>query len=117
MTGKISNEARLKHIIDAITEIESYISNVRQSDFYNNSMLRNATVKQLEIIGEASKHLSQSIKDKYNDLDWRDISSFRNILIHEYFVVDYSMVWDIINNDLPFLKEFATKILKEEFKN
>lgn len=117
MTGRLSDEVRLRHIINAIEEIEGYIENLDYSDFVTNSMLRNASIKLLEIIGEAAKHLSDALKNKYSSINWMDISDFRNILVHEYFAVDYSMIWDIILNEIPGLKLAVTNILKEEFNN
>ena len=61
MIGKISNEARLKHILDAIIEIENYVKNFSLEDFIASSLVRNATIRQLEIIGEASNHLSEDL--------------------------------------------------------
>ncbi len=117
MTGKISNEARLKHIIDAINDIEDFTSEISYSEFINNKLVKNATVRQLEIIGEASNNITNEIIIKYSEIDWRQIINFRNIIIHEYFIVDYETVWEIIKDDLPPFKQSVIKILKEEFNN
>ena len=95
---------RLLHILDAIKEIEKYTSTVSFSDFEQNSMMLHATVRQLEIIGEASNHLSNEIITTYLTVEWKQIIGFRNLLIHEYFGVDIAVVWNIIQFDLPHLK-------------
>jgi len=67
-------------------------------------MMQFATVKQLEIIGEASNQLTESFKSLYTKIEWREIVGLRNILIHEYFGIDTKIVWDILQIDLPNLK-------------
>lgn len=95
---------RLQHILDAIDEIEKYTLDVSFSDFEQNSMMLNASVRQLEIIGEASNHLSKEIITIYQTVEWKQIIGFRNLLIHEYFGVDTAVVWNVIQFDLPHLK-------------
>tara|TARA_R110002072_G_scaffold19401_4_gene71891 strand:+ start:220 stop:561 length:342 start_codon:yes stop_codon:yes gene_type:complete len=95
MKGRIGDAARLKHILDAIIEIESYLLKSEFTDFMNNSMMRFACIKQLEIVGEASNHVSDETKQKFADIEWARITGMRNILVHEYFGVDEALVWDI----------------------
>jgi uncharacterized protein with HEPN domain len=98
------DRVRLLHILDAIEEIEDYTRDLDFEGFYRASMPRFASIKQLEIIGEAANHISNEIIEKYPDVEWRKIIALRNILIHEYFGVDAKIVWDIIKEDLPSLK-------------
>lgn len=98
------DKARLLHILDAISEIEGYTQDFNFEDFFRVSMARFASIKQLEIIGEAANHISTDLIDKYPDVEWRKIIALRNILIHEYFGVDAKIVWDIIQENLPYLK-------------
>jgi uncharacterized protein with HEPN domain len=98
------DQARLLHILDAISEIEDYTNDLNFEGFFRSSMARFASIKQLEIIGEAANHISPEIIDKYSDVEWRRIIALRNILIHEYFGVDAKIVWDIIKEDIPNLK-------------
>lgn len=84
MRNNIGDEARLKHILDAISEIESYTKDSTFEKFTKSSMMKYATIKQLEIIVEAANHISEKLKEKYSDIEWREIVGLRNILIHEY---------------------------------
>jgi uncharacterized protein with HEPN domain len=104
MRSKLGDRIRLKHILDAIEEIEAYTVNMEMSDFFNNSMVRFACIKQLEIIGEASNHISEDLKSKYSHVSWEEIISLRNVLVHEYFGVDATLIWQIIEADVPQLK-------------
>lgn len=74
-------------------------------------MMRNATVRQLEIIGEATAHLSEEIRLSNKDIDWEAIVGFRNIIVHEYFGINYEIVWNTIKNDLDELEIYVREIL------
>ena len=112
MRSKLGDKIRIKHILDAIVEIESYVANMEIGDFFNNSMVRFACIKQLEIIGEATNHISQDLKSNNSQISWEEIISLRNVLVHEYFGVDATLVWQIIETDIPELKSDMEKILK-----
>ena len=112
MRSKLGDKVLVKHILDAIEEIESYIENIDISDFFNNSMVRFACIKQLEIIGEASNHISEDVKSSFAQISWEEIISLRNLLVHEYFGVDATLVWQIIETDIPELKTEMEKIIK-----
>lgn len=101
MKGKLGDKARLQHILDAIAEIERYTQSTSYEDFHSNSMMHYATVKQLEIIGEAANHITEDLKRTSTQVPWKEIIGLRNILIHEYFGIDTKLVWDIINTELP----------------
>ncbi len=112
MRSKLGDKVRLQHIIDAILEIENYLLNTDFSGFMENSMKRFACIKQMEIIGEASNHISIEIKSKFSTIEWDQIVGMRNIFVHEYFGVDSSIVWEIIKDDLPNLKDKIIEILE-----
>jgi len=111
MPGNFGDKERLQHILDAITEIESYTNQAGFDDFAANSMMRFASIKQLEIIGEAANYVSDSLKTKFSEVPWRKIVGMRNILVHKYFGVDENVVWGIIKKDLPELKIQIERIL------
>jgi len=77
-----------------------------------NSMMRFACIKQLEIIGEANNHISDETKSKFAEIEWAQINGMRNVFVHEYFGVDSNLVWQIIKSDLPNFKQNIEKILK-----
>lgn len=111
MKGKPADRQRLLHIIEAINEIEIYISNVELKDFLSNSMMRFASIKQIEIIGEAANYITDDTKTKFTDVEWSKIIGMRHILVHEYFGVDFELVWQVIISDLPILKAKIIAVL------
>jgi uncharacterized protein with HEPN domain len=111
MRGSLGDKVRLQHIIDAIQEIEVYLIDTDFSKFMENSMMRFACIKQMEIIGEASNHVSEDTKARFTSIEWSQIVGMRNVFVHEYFGVDTSLVWEIIKNDLPDLKVKIIEIL------
>jgi uncharacterized protein with HEPN domain len=110
MRGKLGDKIRLQHIKESIEEINSYILGKDFNTFMDNSMMRFACVKQLEIIGEAAKHLSEELKENFSEVEWNQITGMRNVFVHEYFGIDTSIVWQIIINDIPNLKEKIDEI-------
>jgi len=111
MRSRIGDKARLLHIIDAITEIENYTGDSDLAGFNDNSMMRFACIKQMEIIGEAGNHISDEIKSKFSTIEWSQMIGMRNVFVHEYFGLDSRLVWEIIKYDLPVLKGKISEIL------
>jgi len=92
-------------IKESIEAIFKYVEDENLESFIKDRKTYSAVIREFEIIGEATKHLPQELVDKYNHIGWRDIKDFRNLLIHEYFGVDFEIVWNTIKNDLPILYE------------
>ena len=103
----------LLHILEAIEKIERYIATVEFDGFSDNDMMIDAVVRELEIIGEAARNLSESFQDKNIEIPWYKIKAMRNVLIHEYFGVNLKVVWDSCKNDIPALKTFIDKVLND----
>jgi uncharacterized protein with HEPN domain len=103
----------LKHLLDAIGQIESYLAGVSYEQFIKNRMMIDAVVRELEIIGEATNNLSMDIRQSHSEIPARDIVDMRNVLIHEYFGINTKIVWDTCQNELPQLKQVIMKILSE----
>lgn len=112
MKNKIGDKIRIQHILDAIQEIETYLSSADLPIFLENSMMRFACIKQMEIVGEASKHITEELKSKFPEIEWSQIIGMRNVFAHEYFGIDSSLVWEIIKKDLPVLKSKMEAILR-----
>lgn len=106
----------LKHILDAINDIEHSIQNLSKQKFVKNKDVKDATIRRIEIIGEAVKNISPELKKKYPEIEWKRIAGARDVMIHAYFNVDLDVVWDIVNRDIPILKTNLTKILRLEDK-
>lgn len=111
MQDRLGNKVRLLHIIDAINEIEDYIQNSDLETFVANSMMFNATLRQLEIIGEASNRLSEDLLNENPSIPWSRIIGLRNLVIHEYFGIDDLTIWNVIKINLPVLKEKVTLLI------
>ncbi len=102
----------LRHILDAIAKIESYVA-AGKNVFMKTSYWQDAVVRQLEIIGEATKRISKELQLQYPDIPWRRIAGMRDVLIHDYMGVDLSTVWEVTQRDLPDLKTKIGGILKK----
>lgn len=100
----IPDKARLLHILEAISYIEQFLVDKTKQDLYDDALLRFAIERQLEIIGEATNRLSDSIKEQYPTIEWRRVAAFRNFIVHEYFGIDLDLVWSITQLNIPPLK-------------
>ena len=103
----------LEHILEAIRKIESYLTDVSFESFCQDDMRLDAVVRELEIIGEASRNLSEVFQNDHREIPFREITDMRNILIHKYFGINIKMVWDTCVTDIPILKEDIQKLLPE----
>ena len=104
----------LQDIYDSVNAILEFTAELDVNDFVENRLVYSATIREFEIIGEATIHLSSTTLKKYDSIAWRDLKDFRNVLIHEYFGVDHQIVWNTIQNDIPLLKDVIVIMMKEE---
>jgi uncharacterized protein with HEPN domain len=102
------------YINDILNKCDYLIEGSKNLDYYEfieNDDLVRAFIRSLEIIGEAVKNIPNEIKNRDKSIPWRDIANMRNLLIHEYFGIDYEIVWDTIKNDIPVLREKIKKLI------
>lgn len=113
MRDKIADKQRLQHILKAILELEDFVKEINFEEFNKNRMMQQACVSNLMIIGEAASHLTADIKDKYNTVDWLKIKGLRNVIVHEYYKVDTNLIWQLIHNNLPDIKQIVVQAFKD----
>ena len=103
----------LHHILESIGKIEAHLDGYSEEQFSKDTKTQDATVRRLEIIGEAAKNLSAEFKAKHPEVAWREVAGMRDKLIHHYFGVDMAIVWEVFRKDLPKLKGQVSKIVGE----
>lgn len=102
----------LSDIEEAIKRIENYTVKMSYQDFFQDIKTQDAVIRNLEIIGEAVKNLSDKLKKKHTDVDWKNMAGMRNKIIHFYFGVNWEIVWDVIQKRLPGIKHKIETILR-----
>ena len=108
------NIERLRHILVAINQINEFTETVSELEFMKNALINNAVLYQFTIIGEAIVHVDDDILEKY-DYPWYKVRAFRNLIAHEYFGIQLSAVWAVVQHDLPTLKKMVTMIIEREY--
>lgn len=103
---------RVRDIQEAIVRIEKYSVRGRQV-FNEDELIQTWVIQHLQIIGEASNSMSERFTSQHPEIPWQDMADFRNILVHEYFRIDVDIVWSIVQQELPNLKENVDRILQE----
>lgn len=94
--------------------LKGTLREVSKDRFLEDRLRQDGVVRQLEIIGEASRQLSDELRRRHPEVPWRQIIGMRNRIIHEYFSVDLEIVWEVVTQDLPVLKDQVQGILQEE---
>ena len=103
-------------IITFINRIESYIQDLDFENFKENQLVIDAVIRNLELIGEASKNISSEIRKKFSNVPWSEMIGLRNLATHGYFKIDLTIIWDIITKDIPENKQSIHNIFSELFK-
>jgi len=111
MKSSISDKTRLQHIPDAINDILLFTKDIDYNTYMADYKLRLALVKLIEIIGEASNGLSPEAIRRVPDIEWSILAGIRNVLVHEYFGIDYEIIWNSIKQNIPELKIKIEKAL------
>ena len=93
----------LEDICEALRRIKDYTATLTYEDFMQVAMVQDAVIRNLEILGEAAKRLTPDLKETHAEIPWRSISGMRDRLIHDYFGVNYSVVWTVAEREVPIL--------------
>ena len=107
----------LKHIKDECEFLLSISKGLAQDEFLNSETLKRASVRSLEIIGEATKKIPADFKLKWNSIEWKNMAGMRDRLIHDYIGVNYLIVWDVIVNKIPALNHQISTVLNNPPEN
>ncbi|NJD77511.1 MAG: DUF86 domain-containing protein [Candidatus Methanoperedens sp.] len=102
----------LNDVHEAIRRIELYTQDIDYEDFLEDIKAQDAVIRNLEIIGEAAKNITDELKEKHPQILWKDLAGIRDKLIHHYFGVNLEIVWTIIDEDLPLLRKEIRQIKK-----
>ena len=102
---------RLEHMKTAIDRILRYTSGKSYEDLVSDDMMYYAVVKNIEIIGEAANMLTQSFQQSHSETPWKMVKGMRNYIVHEYFQIDDIVVWDVVKNNIPDLREQVVRYL------
>ncbi len=103
----------IRDILESIALIEQYLKNSNLTKFQKDKKLQDAIARRIEIIGEATKAVPQSVKKKYPQIQWKEFAGIRNFLIHVYFGINTTRLWKMTQKDIPQLKKDFTKISQE----
>ncbi|MFH1947032.1 MAG: DUF86 domain-containing protein [Candidatus Magasanikbacteria bacterium] len=103
----------LLHILESIEIVEEYLKGKSKKDFLGSGLLQDAFIRRLEIIGEAVRYIPEEVRKMFPQVPWQKVSDMRNKLIHEYFIIDMELVWEVVKRELPELKKQLVKALEE----
>jgi uncharacterized protein with HEPN domain len=106
------DRAYLQDILHASKSALTFVENVTEQEFYESALHQSAVIRQLEIIGEAAKKISEESRSLNKEIPWKKMAGMRDVLIHAYDTVDIRMVWRLLQEDLPKLLEEIEKIVE-----
>lgn len=104
----------LRHIVDEAEYLTEAARHVTRAQFLDDPTRKRAFARSIEIIGEAAKQVPREFREKHPQIEWRGMTGMRDRLIYDYFGVDYELVWDVVMNKIPSMKEELSKVLAAE---
>ena len=113
MREPVRDKGRLEHILAAIKNVEEYTRNITQQGFVCDKLRLHATVYNVQVIGEATYKLTTEFKDSHPQTPWAMIEKMRHILVHDYYQINNDVLWSVITDDIPNLKEQILMYLSE----
>lgn len=105
----------LEDILEAAEKIDYYVQGITFQQLVADDMRLDAVLRNLEVIGEATKNLPPELREKYPAIDWRKVAGLRDVVIHTYFNINHNIIWDIVQNKLPPLRRYVATILEQEY--
>ena len=103
----------LRHILQCIARIDEYVVG-GESSFIESTLIKDAVMRNLQTLGESTRRISQVLKSDSPDIDWRGISRFRNVIVHDYLDISLDRIWEVIVRDLPVLKNQVEALLSDQ---
>lgn len=103
----------IKDMISSMDSIEEFVKGMTLEQLMKDDKTSSAVIRKFEIIGEAAKHIPETLKDNHTGISWKSMVGMRDRLIHAYFGIDYKLVWSAIKTDIPEVKPKLQKILDE----
>ena len=100
-------------IAESIRYIKKYTSNLNEEGFYQSEQIQDAVLRRLEIIGEATKNISDDFKDRFPQLPWKEMAGIRDVIIHDYFGINLRRIWLTVKQDLPTIETLIEEVLKK----
>lgn len=113
MKEPIRDRGRLEHILQATDNALQYTSGMSYEALANDKIVCHAVTYNIQVIGEAASRLSEEFKSSHTDIDWRDVISMRNILVNDYYNVDFDVLWNVLKEDLPPFRELIIQYLNK----
>lgn len=105
-----NDQVYLEHILGAIAKIEGFVVGISRNDFDQSELIQDAIIRNIEIIGEATKKISKSFTQNHPEVPWSSMAGMRDKLIHDYLDVDLDVVWKTVEVDMPLLKTLISRL-------
>ena len=112
--GMKHNKIFLQHILDEMDFIADEVKKLSYETFIESELYTRAFSRSVEIIGEAVKNLSEDSRNSHSQIEWKKLAGMKDKIIHQYFGVDYDLIWGVANNKLPSVKKEIGKIIDSE---